>query len=412
MTTTHYIDGFQYNGNTMDFFPTAEGYVKVTHSSGGGIGGGAITYNYVFNYTDHLGNIRLRYAINPANQWLEILEEDHYYPFGLKHKGYNAENYVFIAITNGPVQLVPTNPNVLETYKYKFNGIEYQDELQLNMYSMDLRHYDPAIARWVVQDPITHFDYSPYSAFDNNPVFWADPSGADATSLIQELWDATPENGTSTWTNSNSDDNEDEQEQPKYQFYGITPTGDLMNLNFDGNFRVLTGFGEDPEDLRKYKASTLSKLLKTLSIEDKVKLFRFLKIPSKHWVGLLKSLKMGPSSIMPNYDVHDEGLAALGVLGALFQPLNNDRDSGGRLIENMNMWDAVRGGYNSLMSTGILNDVIIIYSNVNLYNQSTINTNEAEALDSRHPTGSYKYAYYGTQYGGSLYIFGSYEINN
>src|SRR5690606_40996217 len=27
---------------------------------------------------------------------------------------------------------------------------------------------------------LTHHDYSPYSAFDNNPVYWSDPSGADA----------------------------------------------------------------------------------------------------------------------------------------------------------------------------------------------------------------------------------------
>ena len=63
---------------------------------------------------------------------------------------------------------------------YKYNGKEWQDELSLNMYDMDMRQYDPAIARWVVQDPVVHFDYSPYSAFDNNPVFWADPSGADS----------------------------------------------------------------------------------------------------------------------------------------------------------------------------------------------------------------------------------------
>src|SRR5690606_16252621 len=43
------------------------------------------------------------------------------------------------------------------------------------------RQYDPAIGRWTVMDPVTHHDYSPYSAFDNNPVYWSDPSGADAT---------------------------------------------------------------------------------------------------------------------------------------------------------------------------------------------------------------------------------------
>jgi len=28
---------------------------------------------------------------------------------------------------------------------------------------------------------VTHYEYSTYNAFDNNPVFWADPSGADAS---------------------------------------------------------------------------------------------------------------------------------------------------------------------------------------------------------------------------------------
>lgn len=43
---------------------------------------------------------------------------------------------------------------------------------------MDMRQYDPAIARWVVQDPVIHHDMSPYNAYNCNPVFWADPSGA------------------------------------------------------------------------------------------------------------------------------------------------------------------------------------------------------------------------------------------
>jgi len=40
--------------------------------------------------------------------------------------------------------------------------------------------YDPALARWMVQDPVIHHNKSPYNAFDNNPVYFADPSGADA----------------------------------------------------------------------------------------------------------------------------------------------------------------------------------------------------------------------------------------
>ncbi len=44
---------------------------------------------------------------------------------------------------------------------------------------MDMRQYDPAIARWVVQDPVLHESMSPYNGFDNNPIYWADPSGGD-----------------------------------------------------------------------------------------------------------------------------------------------------------------------------------------------------------------------------------------
>jgi hypothetical protein len=42
---------------------------------------------------------------------------------------------------------------------------------------MDWRQYDPALARWVVIDLITHHSTSPYSVFENDPVYWADPSG-------------------------------------------------------------------------------------------------------------------------------------------------------------------------------------------------------------------------------------------
>jgi hypothetical protein len=45
---------------------------------------------------------------------------------------------------------------------------------------MDMRQYDPAIARWTSIDPVIHHSMSTYTAFDNNPVYWADPSGADS----------------------------------------------------------------------------------------------------------------------------------------------------------------------------------------------------------------------------------------
>lgn len=111
---------------------------------------------------------------------LRILEENHYYPYGLKHGKYNIESYTFV--TNGGYYSGNTTKTAARSlYQYKFNGKEYQDELGLNMTAMDMRQYDPAIARWVVQDPVIHHNMSPYNAFDNNPVVFADPSGAEAT---------------------------------------------------------------------------------------------------------------------------------------------------------------------------------------------------------------------------------------
>ncbi|MDY0089414.1 MAG: RHS repeat-associated core domain-containing protein, partial [Flavobacteriaceae bacterium] len=162
-TTTKYLEGFQYVNNVLTFFPHAEGYVSKNGSN----------FNYVYHYTDHLGNIRLSYSKHLTTGVPTIMEENNYYPFGLKHKNYNMTHLEYFEEGGNMTLDACVNCN----YKYKFNSMEYQDELGLNMYDMDARQYDPAIGRWVVNDPIVHFDASPYSAFNNNPVYWVDPSG-------------------------------------------------------------------------------------------------------------------------------------------------------------------------------------------------------------------------------------------
>ena len=64
-TNTKYIDGFNYLNNVLQFFPTTEGYVSYK--------GGA--YNYVFNYTDHLGNVRLSYQDKNKNGNISSVDE-------------------------------------------------------------------------------------------------------------------------------------------------------------------------------------------------------------------------------------------------------------------------------------------------------------------------------------------------
>ncbi len=105
----------------------------------------------MYQYKDHLGNIRLSYAKNPATQVLTIIDENNYYPFGLKHNGYN--------------DYVPTSN------KYKYQGQERQDELGLEWDSFKYRNYDYAIGRFMSIDPLAeNYPYNSTYAFQENKL--------------------------------------------------------------------------------------------------------------------------------------------------------------------------------------------------------------------------------------------------
>ena len=167
-----YLDGFQYAGERLQFFlPIAigtEGYVKVSANQAHTLS----MFSYVFNYTDHLGNVRISYTKDPQTGTLEILDEDHYYPFGLKHGVYAASNLKgFKMATIGGID-TPILEQVRKTeYQYKYQGQERQDELGLNWDSFKWRNYDPAIGRFFNVDPLTekYNTWSPY-AFSGNRV--------------------------------------------------------------------------------------------------------------------------------------------------------------------------------------------------------------------------------------------------
>jgi RHS repeat-associated protein len=190
VTTTDYLSGFQYtkvnSGNvTMDFFPHAEGYVACTLS------GSNPLFNYVYNYTDHLGNIRVSYTWDTATTSLKILEENHYFPFGLKHTKYNRDTYQYVTTeeggyNTGTIGRINNPENAL--YKYKYNGKELQDELGLNMYDYGARNYDPALGRWMNIDPLAekYRKWSPYTYCIDNPIRFLDPDGMRVWIYYQE----------------------------------------------------------------------------------------------------------------------------------------------------------------------------------------------------------------------------------
>ena len=184
-----YLDGFQYAGSVLQFFPHSEGYVKATPATPNNTG---YYYNYVYNYTDHLGNIRLSYTKDPLDGTLQILEENHYYPFGLKHEVYvNSIKRDFTENPGDGIEPEPGLPPLLDyvtrmEYQYKYNGKEWQDELGLNFYDFEARNYMPDIGRTTTQDPLTErfVNQSSYSFFNNNPIRFADPTGMAGEDFI------------------------------------------------------------------------------------------------------------------------------------------------------------------------------------------------------------------------------------
>jgi RHS repeat-associated protein len=154
ITITDYLGGYQYlkEGTAavaLKFFPHPEGYVNFD----------AGVYKHVFNFVDHIGNVRMSFTKNQSTGLAEAMEENHYYPFGLKHTSYN----VGIMKLRGS-DLLPALEN---PYKYRYNGKEFQNELGLNVYNYGFRNYMPDIGRWMSVDPLLNdLDFK----FDPNDV--------------------------------------------------------------------------------------------------------------------------------------------------------------------------------------------------------------------------------------------------
>ena len=143
----------------LQFFPTAEGFYDYENNE------------YIYQYKDHLGNVRVSYK-KGSNGYAEITDQNDYYPFGMNIP--REEKAVF-----------GTN----SLYNYKYNGKELQES---GMYDYGARFYMPDIGRWGVVDPLAekHPDLNPMMYANNNPIIYIDPDGMDWVEAV---------NGNITW---------------------------------------------------------------------------------------------------------------------------------------------------------------------------------------------------------------------
>lgn len=158
-----YSDGMCLRNNQLKFIGTQEGRAV---PSGTG-------YAYQYNLVDHLGNVRVTFE-KDANNKASIIQEDNYYPFGLKlpQLSYQMSN-------NGGLN------------DFLFNGKELQGGLDINndlvndydwdVYHYGARFYDPEIGRWNGVEPLSdvYSGISSYAYALNRPASISDKAGLD-----------------------------------------------------------------------------------------------------------------------------------------------------------------------------------------------------------------------------------------
>ena len=138
----HYVNG------TLSFMQHAEG--RTLYDAG--------AFNYEYNLTDHLGNVRVS-----VDQSGTVVQKDDYYPFGLTFNSWT---------------------DVIPESLYKYNGKEEQKEWGVIDYGA--RMYQADLGRFFNQDRFSekYYDLSPYQYVANNPIKHIDINGDSIIAVV------------------------------------------------------------------------------------------------------------------------------------------------------------------------------------------------------------------------------------
>nr|WP_320036897.1 DUF6443 domain-containing protein [uncultured Bacteroides sp.] len=168
-TNADYCNNVVYKNGKVCMLLTDNGYVSLS--------GSIPVYHYYLK--DYMGN-----NTSDVNDDWSFENTKNNYPFGLCY---------------GNGMTCFKNPDIF----YGYNGKELDRMHGLDLYDYGARHYDPAIGRWGVMDPLAekYYSISPYAYCVNNPIRFVDPNGKKIVDVnkkevysIEKGWDPNASN--------------------------------------------------------------------------------------------------------------------------------------------------------------------------------------------------------------------------